>query len=427
MGSHSTARPRWLRPVGFALFTVLAGTALASCASNPDAATSETAGAVEPARLAESGCGSLPGEVPADPDGVLQTLPEQLQTAYQGFGEELQASAWAGGEPTPGPWKIGLSLLPDTNSVNHAYLTEFQKRFDEAKEAGLVEGDLIVNLMTEFNPAQQLQLYQSLVDQGVDGIVIQAMSGPSMASAVDAAGAAGIVTASFGALPSVYSVSSQASFYQDVGSAAAATLGQLPDGTGNVLIVNGLEGLDPQVKGRAAIDAALAECPDVTVIGEVSAAFTDPTAKEAVQTFLASYPGQIDAVLQMGAMATGTISAFQQVGRDVPLVTMNGATAGALSYWADNADTYSPAGTVGAYEHQADAVWDALIRTLAGGEPKSNYLVLPSVLVTSANVGELVEEGTDYSSDAPPLPTIPYVTNEVFDEYFFAPETNPLG
>jgi len=280
--------------------------------------------------------------------------------------------------------------------------------------------------MTEFNPSQQLQTYQSLVDAGVDGIVLQAMSGPTMASSVDAAGEAGIVTAGFGALPSQYGVTSQASFYQDAGTAAAATLGQLPDGAGNVLIVNGLEGIDPQVKGRAGVDAALAECPDVEVVGEVPAAFTDPTAKEAVQTFLASYPGQIDAVLQMGGMSTGIINAFQQVGRDVPLVTMNGATAGALSYWLENKDTYSPGGTAGAPEQQADAVWDALIRTLAGGAPRSNFIALPAVLVNSDNVDQLVDPGTDTASDALAKPGIPYVTDEVFDQYFERPESNPL-
>lgn len=429
MNTHSTAnRGGGLRRAPlFALSLIVAGTTLAACSATADTTASGDPNAgVSPAQLAESGCGSLPGELPNDPDGTLDGLSPEILVGYEGLGEEPSASPWVDIEPNTGPWRIGLTMLPDSNTINHAYLTQIQKRFDEAKEQGLVEGDLVVNLLTEYNPAQQLQTYQSLVDAGVDGIALQAMSGPTMAASVDAAGEQGIVTASFGALPSRFGVTSQASFYEDAGSSAAATLGQLADGAGKVLIVNGLEGIDPQVKGRAGVDAALGECPDIEIIGEVAAAFTDPTAKEAVQTFLASYPGQIDAVLQLGGMATGTINAFQQVGRDVPLVTMNGASAGALAYWLENKDTYSPGGTVGAPEQQADAVWDALIRTLAGGAPKSNFLALPPVLTNSDNVDLLVDAGTDQSSDALAKPGIPYVTDEVFDQYFERPESNPL-
>lgn len=430
MDIHSTMQEgKALRRVPLvALSLLVAGMTLAACSSTPAPTgnASTGSGGATPAHLSDSGCGALPGALPNDPDGTLDGLPDEIKTGYEGLGEDLSGSPWSSIQANKGPWKIGVSMLPDDNSINHAYLTQLKVRFDEAKKAGLVEGDLVVAAMTEYNPAQQLQTYQSLIDAGVDGIVLQAMSGPTMAESVDTAGAQGIVTASFGGVPSVYSVTSQASFYQDSGTAAAATLGQLPDHTGNVLIVNGIEGIDPQVKGRAGVDAALGECPDVTVVGEVSAAFTDPTAKQAVQTFLASHPGQIDAVLQLGGMATGTINAFQQVGRDVPLVTMNGASAGALSYWFTNKDTYSPAGTAGAPPQQADAVWDALIRTLAGGAPKSDVLALPSVLVTSDNVGDIVEAGTDESSDASPKASIPYVTDENFDLYFERPESNPL-
>lgn len=429
MDTHSTMQEgKALRRVPLvALSLLVAGVTLAACSSTPTSAGNEsTSAGVAPAHLSESGCGALPGALPNDPDGTLDGLPDEIKTGYEGLGDDLSASPWSSIEANKGPWNIGISMLPDDNSINHAYLTQMKERFDEAKKAGLVEGELVVAAMTEYNPAQQLQAYQSLVDADVDGIILQAMSGPTMAELVDTAGAEGIVTASFGGVPSAYTVTSQASFYQDSGTAAAATLGQLPDHAGNVLIVNGIEGIDPQVKGRAGVDAALGECQDVTVVGEVSAAFTDPTAKQAVQTFLASHPGQIDAVLQLGGMATGTINAFQQVGREVPLVTMNGASAGALSYWLTNKDSYSPAGTAGAPPQQADAVWDALIRTLAGGAPKSDVIALPSVLVTSDNVGELVDTGTDESSDASPKASIPYVTDENFDQYFERPESNPL-
>ncbi|MGP6170041.1 substrate-binding domain-containing protein [Microbacterium sp. A196] len=427
MITHSITGQRFRRTSLCALTVVLAGSALVACsADNGNAAGGEdTVNAVSTAQLAASGCGSLTGPLPNDPDGLLAGYPEDIQAAFQGVGMDLGKSAWADLPESEGPWKIGLTMLPLATAINQAYHDQLQKRFDEAKEQGLVEGDLVVNLMSEFNPAQQLQTYQQLVGAGVDGILIQPMSGQTMASAVDAAGEDGIVTASFATLPSTYAVTAHDNFFHDAGAAAAATLGQLPDGTGKVLIVNGIEGVDPQVQGREGVDAALEACPDIEVVGEVAAAFNDPSAKEGVQTFLASYPGEIDAVLQLGGMATGSIAAFQQVGREVPLVSMNGATAGALSYWIDNKDTYSAAGVVGDPVQQADAVWDTLMRTLAGASPKSNYISLPPVLINNDNLAEIAEPGGDYSSEALAGTGVPYFTDEILDQYF-AKDINPL-
>lgn len=424
MNHHSTSARRIARRVpALAFATLLVGAGLVGCSAEADDAVGTTDNAVAAASLAESGCGSLPGALPADPDGTLANISDAAKRGFEGVDFTLSASAWADTAENKGPWTIGYSALPITGAINQAYLDQFQKRFDEAKKAGLVEGDLQVNLMPDpaaMSPAQQLQGYESLVAKDVDGILIQAFSPAGMTSAIDEAGAQGIVTSSFTPIDSAFAVSSQVSFFQDAGSAAAAVLGQL-DGPAKVLIVNGIAGIDPQVQGSLGVQAALSECPDVEVVAEIPAMFTNATAKTAVQNFLASYPGEIDAVLHLGGMATGIINAFEQVGRDVPLVTMNGSSAGAFAYWAANRESYSPAGVVGSPEQQADAVWEVLIRTLAGKGPKSNYMPLVPTLITSDNVDDFTVEGADQTSDASVKAGAPYFTPEQMDEFFTTP------
>jgi ribose transport system substrate-binding protein len=415
------------RAPALTIAALVVGVSLVGCAA--DAGPGAGSGAsVSAASLATEGCGSLPGALPADPDGVLAGLSDDVLRGFHGAEVELKASAWADVAENEGPWKIGYSALPITGSINQAYLDQFEKRFDEAKKQGLVEGKFEVNLMpdpTSMSPAQQLQGYQSLVSRGVDAIILQPFSPAGMTSAVDEAGAAGIVTGALSPVNSAYAVNSMVTFYQDAGSAAAATLGQLKDGKGKVLVVHGFEGIDPEIQGFNGVTAALGECPDVEVVGEISAAFTNATAKTAVQNFLASYPGEIDAVVQMGGMATGIINAFEQVGRPIPLVAGNGISAGALAYWSQNADSYSPAGVAGSPEQQADAVWDVLIRTLAGKGAKTNVMALPPTLITSDNVDDFTVDGADTTSDASMAQGAPYSTPEILDE-FFAKAGTPL-
>ncbi|PWB98035.1 substrate-binding domain-containing protein [Salinibacterium hongtaonis] len=408
------------RAPALAIATFVVGISLVGCAA--EAGTESGSGeSVSAASLAASGCGSLPGALPADPEGVLAGISDETLVGFGGAEVELKASAWDDVAENAGPWKIGYSALPITGAINQAYLDQFNKRFDEAKKLGLVEGEFEVNLMpdpTSMSPAQQLQGYQSLVSRGVDAIIMQPFSPAGMTSAVDEAGEAGIVTAALSPINSAYAVNSMVTFYQDAGSAAAATLGQLKDGKGKVLVVHGFDGIDPEIQGFNGVKAALAECPDVEVVGEISAAFTNATAKTAVQNFLASYPGEIDAVVQMGGMATGIINAFEQVGRTVPLVAGNGISAGALAYWAEKADTYSPAGVAGSPEQQADAVWEVLIRTLSGKGAKMNVMALPPTLITSENVNDFTIEGADTTSDASMAPGAPYSPANILDEFF---------
>jgi ribose transport system substrate-binding protein len=399
--------------------------AASASGSSAASASGSAAAAIAPATVAASGCGSLPGALPPSPDGSLSTLSPALQKAYLGSTDPVVKSAWADSQPVKGPWKIGYTGFPADDPIDDEYLAEFQKDFNEAKAAGLVTGSLDVELLpdpTSMTPAGQVQLYQTMVRNGDNGIILQALSAPAMTSVVTAAGKQGIVTSSFNPIDSPYAISTQVSFYQDAGNAAAAVLKQL-GGKGNVLIVRGIPGAAPDTDGYAGIQAALKECPGVTVVGSVTAQFSDATAKSAVETFLASHPGQIDAVLTTGGAATGVINAFQQTGRTIPLVTGNGATAGFFTYWNEHKGSYSPAATVGSPSQQADAVWDSLIRTLAGNDPRVNVIDPPSVLVNSGNFSSFVQAGqSDTSTNiVPAVASAPYLTTAYLDQFYAKP------
>src|SRR5207237_6297657 len=87
---------------------------------------------------------------------------------------------------------------------------------------------------------------------------------------------------------------------------------------GNLLIVDGVPGLSIATFSLAAAKEIFKNCPDIHVVGEVVGFFSQSTAKNEVLKFLATHPGQIDAVWQDSSIAQGVISAFQQSGKRVP-------------------------------------------------------------------------------------------------------------
>lgn len=394
---------------------------LTACASSDDGGSNESGGSgadVTVATLADSGCGALPGELPTDAAGILSAFPEDVQAGYIGSAGPVLAPGEL--DLPEAPWKIGYASFPDYNAINHAYITQFTKRFEEAKADGLVEGSLDNQAMdpNSMSPATQIQNFNTLVSNGNDAILMAAMAPAAYTQMVDEAGADGVLTFSFTPFPdATYGFGAGASFYTDAGVPAAAVLNSI-GGKGHVVVVHGLQGVDPETYGALGIEAALGECSDITV-DHVNADFTDAGAKTAMQKYLASHPGQIDAVLHVGAMSTGIIQSFVDAGRDVPPVTMNGANSGALAWWAENKDTYSTAGSAAAPEQQADMVWDAMIRTMQGESPVITTMTVPTTLVNNDNLSEILVDGAKPLESTDPMGSgIPYFTDEQMDVFF---------
>ena len=130
------------------------------------------------------------------------------------------------------------------------------------------------------------------------------------------------------------------------------------------------------------------ELPDINIVADYSGDWNNATAKTATLQALATNTGNIDGVWEQGSMEKGIIEAFEQVGRDVPPVTMGNPDQAGLAYWRDHqADGYHTAATAQPSAAGADAMFRVGMRILEGKGPKITSIVgNPPLTVDSDNL-----------------------------------------
>ncbi|WP_100810480.1 MULTISPECIES: substrate-binding domain-containing protein [unclassified Microbacterium] len=398
--SISRRQTRALRP---AALVAIAGVAvlLAGCGSG--GATVGSSSAPTSSGMA-SECGEVPNIPPNFVDGADAELTDATKELFSGYPGPVRVSPYADMEAKPGPWRIGFSSF----APNSAWVTNLfqgmEDAFQKAKELGLVEGELEMSILPDAatqTPADQIAGFQSLVRDGVDGVIMLPIAADPLAPALTEAGEAGIPTVIMGnTSPSEYAISANP---LNIAGGTAETIKAL-GGKGDIVVVRGMQGAAAETYGYDQIKTMIDACPDLNIIGEINGNWNNATTKTAMQQFLVSHPGQIDGVLQNGIMAQGVIQAFEQVGRDVPIVNMVGGQAGDLSYFADHLDEgYVTGGSAYNGNQQAWAAMRILLNTLAGNGPKVTDIPIQVPVVTKDNVKSLVPEGATLNDLGDPL------------------------
>lgn len=390
-----------------ALVAVLtASTFLAACGSGGATIDSPGAtGTTDPTSgSTAAACGEVPNIPPNFVGGVDADFSDETRLLYTGYPGPVRPSPYADMEAKPGPWRIGFSSLAPRTAWDTNLFQGMEEAFAKAKELGLVEGELEMSILPDAatqTPADQIAGFQSLVRDGVDGVIMLPIAADPLAPAITEAGEAGVPTVVMGnTSPSDYAISVNP---LNVIGGIVETIRAL-DGKGNVVVVRGIQGTSAETANHAAIMTMVEACPELTVVGELNGDWNNATTKTAMQQFLVSHPGQIDGVLQNGIMAQGVIQAFLQVGREVPIVSMNGAQAGDLSYFADHVDEgYVTGGTAYNGREQAWAAMRVLLNTLAGHGPKVTDIPVPVTNVTKDNVKSLVPEGATLNDLGDPI------------------------
>jgi len=401
--------------------------AAAGCASGTTSGGGQPDPTTTDAAVTTAACGTLPDIAPADPEGAIASLAAEVQPFYNGNPYPTLPSYWADWAPE-GPLTVAYVSLPMLNAWSVSAKAQMEESFAEAKAAGLVEGELLEFIMSDpanMTPAEQIGLYEEAVRQGADLIYLVPLSGEAIAASVDAAAEQGIPTITQnGYVPSDKAVNWGVNPYLDSGAPAAEILGQL-DGTGNVVIVRGVIGLATDTYGYAAIESVLANCPNVTVLGEVEGGFNPPAAKTALQQFLASHPQQLDAVLQVGVMGQGVYQALFESGRTpIAKVSDTGASAGSLAGWAEAIERqpdYTAAGTGGTGRQQVALLFEIGMRMAAGEGVKVSNLTYASPLLTNDSFGEWMLAGADLNSPDETADGAPLMSEQELDAFF----TNP--
>lgn len=378
---------------------------LAACGgAGTVAGADEEADASEAVSL-EGQCGDVPTMDPNDPDGLVAGLDPELQTAFNGFTDEIATSAWAEQGPMEGPITVGLLWNDSGTTYAQTFAQAIRDRFDEAKAEGLVDELLIENpggAGGQVTPAEQVRSYEQLVRNGADIILAQPLSGAALTEVIDGAGADGIPTITMtGYVPSEYAINLTPNVYTSNAEPLAYALSELIDGQGNAVIVQGIEGMTINTSAVEVAESIIALCPDVTLLGSPAGNFTDVGAKSALVSFLASHPQDIDLAFQVASMGAGTYSGFNDAGRDMPVVVDLLATAASLSWWDElrSENDYQGVATTGGGSLAGDAMFDVALRVAQGEGPKINQFPWPDLLITAENVDEYIVPGEGTSSE----------------------------
>jgi ribose transport system substrate-binding protein len=398
---------------------ILSGGAVAALAIGMVACGGESAatpGKDEAAPAADGACFTIPEVAPNDPSGVVASLPKDLQAGYAGYPAEILPSAWADWKPDhEGPYKVGIIWQPPINPLIVQMHEDLKKTL---KESGEVE--IIADLAPQ-NPMDvpgALQLFDQVVAQKPDMIIMAPLASEAFVDKIEQAGKAGIpVSTPLLPVASEYAIGSSLNNWL-TGATLATKVAEEIDGTGNVLVVRGIPGVQLDTDVAAGYQSVLDRCPNLNVAGEVVGNFNVADAKSAVLQFLSSHTGNIDAVLQVGVMTPGVIQAFEQLGRPVPVIADSGSTQASVAYAHENAEAYPLIGNSDP-TGQGTAFAEIALRTLHGDGPLVNQMVSPVGLLTSEDVPGLFQEGWNIGSlDAIQVDEDVFLTSDELDALF---------
>ena len=333
----------------------------------------------------KGGCGTIPTRAYADKSGgLLKSLGSSVMANFDGLNIPVLRSHWIHWKPskTRG-YKVGLVFGPLENG---AQTVTYNGIVDTLKRSPLVS-KVIARTTTSYSATEELQDYQSLVEQHVNAIIIEPLASVGFNSAVAAAAKAGIPTVAIdGAVNSSYSINFEPNGYL-LGAVGAADLFKLMGGKGDVLHVIGLPGEAVSVEVGLALSDAAKLCPNIDVVGQVTGDYSDSTAQSATLQFLSSHPGTVGGAIEDGSMASGIAAAFTQLGRQLPPLAALQPSAGFLASWAAKTSsgykaispTVSPIATgVGAA--------DIALMTLQGDGPKLDTIPMPTLVVDNGNL-----------------------------------------
>ncbi len=389
------------------------GAALAACSTAAEPPSGPSAGN-------SADCGVLKHVAPRDVKGALGSLSDTSKELYNGYPYDIYPSSWADWKPAGnGPYTVGVVFGPLRNAHQQEI---YDTLVADLKASPLVE-KVIASTTTGDDASAQIQQYQSVVQQGADLMVFQPVAADAFVAAVDEAAAAGVPSVTAQArVDSPNAINVNPNQYLMAGQSISQLLKSI-GGKGKIIGVHGVPAFSADVTSFEVLKDAIAECPGVEMVGEVTGNFDASAAKSAALSFLSSYYGEVDGVFQTALMAPGIISAFEESGLKVPTVTDIAAQEGSLGYWLQNRGEYSGVGIGQGAVATGNAIADVSLGVLAGGGVKVSDVILDVPLITDDNLSDWADPSWNLSTvgTAPGPEGVSMISREYLAEIFSSP------
>jgi ribose transport system substrate-binding protein len=263
-----------------------------------------------------------------------------------GLGVAVMAAAIAGPVSAQSPaasmaaggsYKIGVSNTLQGNGWREEMICSMKA---EALASGQVAEMIVAHRTTD--AAGQIEDINNLINAGVNAIVVNPVSPDALNDVIKQATDAGIVVVAVDLAvtePSAYLFSNNQEEYGYVG---AKWLFEKLGGTGDVFYMRGLAGTSADTDRDNGFKRALAEYPDINIVGEVQTGWDIATGAQQINDFLASgqnYDGIwtsgidstiVDALLTAGAKLVPVVGA-DNAGFVNQLATVEGLEGAAVT------------------------------------------------------------------------------------------------
>ncbi len=286
------------------------------------------------------------------------------------------------GSKTPGAIVLSNSFIG--NAWRQTMVDDANKSADEAKTSGDVVDFSVVNSNNDV--AEQISQMNALILKKPKVILILAASPTALNGVIQTACDAGIKVVAFDATvtaPCAYNLAPDwVAFGEEMMTSIAAKM----NGTGNIILVHGVDGTDVDLGMSKGWKNVIAKNPGIKIAGEVSGNWDDATTQTAVGGLLATAP-KIDAVMSY-VSAYGAVQAFIAAKRPIPI--LYGSNQGTfLKWWADQkkANGFDTESAMEGPAISQAAFWIGV--NLANGKDYDKKLLYPNFKVDASNLDSL--------------------------------------
>lgn len=246
--------------------------------------------------------------------------------------EETEAADQSGGDG--GGIRIGVCNAYIGNAWRAQMLEGLDLATEELKAAGLVEDVQVVSSNNDVT--EQLSQINGFIADGVDALLINAVSYESLGTVIETAQEAGIEVFIFND-PAAYEGTTcitvdgvniwkvQCQWFFE----------QFPDG-GDIVYLSGIAGNSVDNQRNDILNAALEEHPEINLLAQSPANWDQAEGQSVMSNLLAAYDN-IDGVIGQDGVQEGILRAYENAGIPYPETMLADFVAGFLNKWATDA------------------------------------------------------------------------------------------
>jgi ABC-type sugar transport system substrate-binding protein len=396
------------------LGTVALLTAATACSSSPSTTSSGSSSPASSSALTGA-CGKIPTISFNDQTGGGVKALGADAANYNGFDGTIYKSPWATWKGKTSGVKVGVLIA----GLDNPYQTVLESTLvSQLKAFGYSTVALAPSTSSVTN---QLQAYQTLLNDKVSLIIVQVQSPTAYNSLIDKAAKQGIPT--IGVLNDIADANAVNVVPNSVlgGMKLAQFVTQQAKGKGLMMFIHGISGVPIDTDTMNGANDVFKQCPSITTNETIQTQFQASIAKQQVLSYLNTHPTPVAGVVTAGPFTSGVIEAFQQAGKTVPVVTNNGLDDGGLAYWTQHKSSYQGVGLANIPNGLAYAVTQVAHKMLQGDGVKINTLAISPPVVTNANLSQYVTLDPSWTINTVGTasgPSAKYVSNSFIDAIF---------